>query len=384
MNLIKSFKIYFIIIFISFIFSLYSFETFLNYKKNKNSNLKFKKELLLKNENKVYDERTTEQYYRHLLKENKNVSVAFYPNYFLNENSIFQPLSGVSNSLTINCNENGYISTYLSDRFGFNNPDTEWDGDEIEYIVIGDSFAHGACVNRPNDISSILRNLTKKKVLNLGYGHIGPLFEYIILREYLPKNTKKILWLYYEGNDQLDLNIELNNKFLNNYLSDSKFSQKLTSRQHEVDELIKKKIPDLLRYREELRNKENVKYKILKFLRLDKTKRVFRNKKEKFQKKKFVEIIKKANDLAINNNSTLYFVYLPSYHRYNKLIKDNNYKDFIFIKNSMKTLNIPFIDLHTDLISNNPKAYFPFGLAGHYNENGYKELGKFLFEKTKK
>ena len=53
----------------------------------------------------------------------------------------------------------------MSDRFGFNNPDTEWDGDEIEYIVIGDSFAHGACVNRPNDISSILRNLTKKKVL---------------------------------------------------------------------------------------------------------------------------------------------------------------------------------------------------------------------------
>ena len=199
--MIKSLKVYFIIIFISFIFSLYSFETFLNYKKNKNSNLKFKKELLLKNENKVYDERTTEQYYRHLLKENKNVSVAFYPNYFLNENSIFQPLSGVSNSLTINCNENGYISTYLSDRFGFNNPDTEWDGDEIEYIVIGDSFAHGACVNRPNDISSILRNLTKKKVLNLGYGHIGPLFEYIILREYLPKNTKKIFKLYYEGND---------------------------------------------------------------------------------------------------------------------------------------------------------------------------------------
>ena len=79
----------------------------------------------------------------------------------------------------------------------------------------------------------------------------------------------------------------------------------------------------------------------------------------------------------------VYFVYLPSYHRYNKLIKDNNYNDFIFIKNSMRDLNIPFIDLHTDLISKNPKAYFPFGLAGHYNENGYKEVGKFLFEKTK-
>ena len=384
LNLIKSSKVYVIIIIISVLSSLYSYEAFLNYKKNENRSLKLKKELLLEKENKVYDERTIEQYFRHLSGKNKNVSVAFYPNYFLRENSIFQPLSGVSNSLTIICNENGYMSTYLSDRFGFNNPNEEWNGGEVEYLIIGDSFAQGSCVNRPNDIASILRNLTEKKILNLGYGDIGPLFEYAILREYMQKNTKKILWLYYEGNDQSDLNKELGNEFLKNYLLDSKFSQKLITRQPEVDELIKKKIPDLLRYKEELRNKENVKYKILKFIRLDKTKRVFRNKKEKFQKKKFIEIIKKANDLAIDNNSKLYFVYLPSYYRYNKIIKDNDYNDFNYIKNSIRDLNIPFIDLHTDLISKNYKAYFPFGLEGHYNAWGYKEVGKYLFEKTKK
>ena len=49
------------------------------------------------------------------------------------------------------------------------NPDTEWDAKEIEYILIGDSFTFGACVNRPHDVSSILRNLSKKSVLNLGY-----------------------------------------------------------------------------------------------------------------------------------------------------------------------------------------------------------------------
>ena len=160
--MIKLFKVYIIIIIASVLISLYSFEAYLNFQKNQNSNLKLKKELLLKKENKVYDERTIGQYYRYLSSENKNVSVAFYPNYFLKENSKFQPLSGVSNSLTIVCNENGYMSTYLSDRFGFNNPNEEWDSDEIEYIIIGDSFAHGACVNRPNDISSILRNITIK------------------------------------------------------------------------------------------------------------------------------------------------------------------------------------------------------------------------------
>ena len=101
LNLIKSLKVYIIIILISILFSLYSFEAFLNYQQNENISLKLKKKLLLKKENKVYDERTIEQYFRYLSGKNKNVSVAFYPNYFLRENSIFQPLSGLSNFMSI-------------------------------------------------------------------------------------------------------------------------------------------------------------------------------------------------------------------------------------------------------------------------------------------
>ena len=91
LNLIKSSKVYIIIIIISVLSSLYSFEAFLNYKKDENRSLKLKKELLLEKENKVFDERTIEQYFRYLSGKNKNISVAFYPNYFLRENSIFQP-----------------------------------------------------------------------------------------------------------------------------------------------------------------------------------------------------------------------------------------------------------------------------------------------------
>ena len=64
LNLIKSLKVYIIIILISILFSLYSFEAFLNYQKSANDNLKFKKKMLLQKENKIYDERTTDQYYR--------------------------------------------------------------------------------------------------------------------------------------------------------------------------------------------------------------------------------------------------------------------------------------------------------------------------------
>ena len=52
------------------------------------------------------------------------------------------PLSGISNSKTIHCNESGFYSIYQSDRYGFNNPDEEWDNSEIEYLLIGDSFTN--------------------------------------------------------------------------------------------------------------------------------------------------------------------------------------------------------------------------------------------------
>ena len=77
-------------------------------------------------------------------------------NFFKDENNIL-PLSGVSNIKTITCNENGYYAIYDSDRYGFNNPDGEWDKKNIEYFLIGDSFTDGACVNEPNDIGSILK-----------------------------------------------------------------------------------------------------------------------------------------------------------------------------------------------------------------------------------
>ena len=73
---------------------------------------------------------------------------------------------------------------------------------------MGDSYVHGACVNRPNDISSVLRNLSNETVLNLGYGANGPLIEYATLREYLEIGVRKILWFYFEGNDLNDLEYE--------------------------------------------------------------------------------------------------------------------------------------------------------------------------------
>ena len=379
----KNFKLYLKISIVSIFFSIYSFEGYLIYKNLNEKNFNYKKKLFYENQKKKYDERSISQYYNYLKKNSyKKVTVVFYPNYFLRENINFQPLSGLSNTLTINCNENVYYSTYMSDRYGYNNPDEVWESNEIEYMLVGDSFTHGACVNRPYDIGSVLRKLTKTDVLNLGYGLNGPLLEFATLKEFLNKKPKKILWLYFEGNDLSDLNFELENEILNNYLLDENFSQNIILKQNQVDKLIENRILDLDNYRNDLSRKENLKYKILKFIRLDKTKRILSHKNEILQKEKLLEIIKKANDLSIKNGSKFFFVYLPSYERYNKFVNQKNYKEYFFIISTLRNLKIPIIDIHSDVISKNPKSFFPFGLTGHYNEKGYLEVSKYIKQFT--
>ena len=172
-----SFKL--IIIFIATLLSIYSLEIMLSFWNN--SSLKAKK----------WDKYNLSRYsvYNNLKEKNPNLALTSAPhNYLKNNNYGLLPLSGISNILTINCNELGYWSKYVSDRYGFNNPNDSWDKEEIKYLIIGDSFVHGDCVNKPDDLSNQLRLKIKDNfgVLNLGYGGNGPLLEYATLKEYFP------------------------------------------------------------------------------------------------------------------------------------------------------------------------------------------------------
>ena len=141
---------------------------------------------------------------------------------------------------------------FKSDRYGFNNPDDQWDKDNIEFFIVGDSFAMGECVNRPHDFGSVLRTISNKASLNLGYSSNGPNIQYAVMREYLDKRVKNILWMYYEGNDLQDMLDTLDNsKIINNYLNDLKFSQNLKSKQNKLDELNDINIKKQLDYHQE-------------------------------------------------------------------------------------------------------------------------------------
>ena len=383
-------KDYLIISIISIFICLYFCEGYLVFLKN-NKEENFKKEFVVKK--KIFKETTGHKYdirskyeiYEDLKKIDKDIKLSISPNIFINEKYKLYPLSGISNSKTIHCNENGYYSIYQSDRYGFNNPDIEWDQKEIEYLLVGDSFTHGACVNRPNDIASVLRLLSNKSALNLGFSSNGPLIEYATLREYLGSNVKKVLWIYY-SNDIDNLVNELTNEELKKYIEDLNHTQKLKFFQKDLDNIGNTIVE---RYYHLYKKKKPVIY----FLKLNQV-RIILNKylPLKFQsnpiltsqpqtKLEFKKIIKMAKDLTSANSSQLYFIYIPGYYNYSQNFEDMNY---LFLKKVTKELNIPFIDIHQEVLVNekNPLELFPFGFFGHYNEEGYKKIAEGIFYAT--
>jgi len=341
---------------------------------------------------KNFDKRTLLEIYQDLKKEDPNVVISLHGMSLSDDNSIYFSLSGLSNRKTIFCNENGYYSIYNSDRYGFNNPDKEWDKEEIEFFLVGDSFAHGACVNEPDTISGNLRTLIDNKggILNLGQDDNGTLIEYATLREYLPvKRVKRVLWLYY-ANDLTNLSNELNNKILVNYLNDKNFTQNIISRKQEIEKLLLKKIEQT-----RIAKLHSIKFSFVKLfltrqIIFDKIKIYFstftttsREEKSLLQLKEFEKILKLSNKLTMENNSKLYFILLPSYGRYT--IKKNgvDYQEYGYkkITEIVESLDIPVIDIHKELFKKqkDPLSLFPFKKSGHYNEKGYQLVAKTIF-----
>ena len=115
-------KINLIIVFCSILFSLYLFEIYLNVLDEKKDFKEIKK-IYEKKTGKVFDERTS----REVFEQSKDLGfvMSVPPIVHINRHDKIFPLSGISNAKTIVCNENGYYSSYKSDRYGFNNLNSE-------------------------------------------------------------------------------------------------------------------------------------------------------------------------------------------------------------------------------------------------------------------
>ena len=330
-----------------------------------------------------FDQRTRLEVIKDLKAEGVEAVPPVIPQYLIDKGGIHQdgtilfPLGGISKKTTVGKNEGGKYSIYKSDRYGFNNPDSEWDSSNIKWLMVGDSFARGSSVQEGEEIAGQIRYLTNSTVINLGINGNGPLTELATLTEYAKSlRPKKILWAYFE-NDLNNMHQEKSLPILMQYLEDN-FSQNLMDRQKEIDrelkELIAKDTHALLSKTQWLRL-YNIRLKI-KILTSS-------NEPKKVNAKidpLFIKILAKAKKRTEAWGGGLYFVYLPSFSHFNE---KKNYdlnrqkKELIEL---VKGLSIPVIDIQQKVFSDHPDplSLFPLRINGHYNAKGYSEVAKAI------
>lgn len=307
-------------------------------------------------------------------------------NYLDFQSSHIFPLSGPYNKLTVDCNEYGYTATYKSDRYGYSNPNNEWDKKINNILLIGSSFAHGACIDRKKDISANLRKLSNKSVLNLGYSGAGPLSNYASLREYSSdKNFNHLVFLYYEGSSLKHLVNEIQNPILSEYLNNFKFSQNLKLKKKEIEKLHNlinnKSLNSLETQFNENRNLRSALWKFIKLYNIRMKnltpKPIF--VQDDFPETEFIKVVKKIDEFAKLNNAKLHFVYLPSYWRYKKIKIYKNYKK---ISELIKKEKINFIDINVQLFlkETHPLKNFVKKKPGHYTSDAYKKIADIILK----
>ncbi|MDA9714106.1 hypothetical protein N9U37_00595 [Prochlorococcus sp. AH-736-N10] len=165
----------------------------------------------------------------------KNGSKKAYPAYLFDpqihkSNSLYW-FGHPPNSLIVYCEEASGLTEFQTNKLGFRSVLNQNLDNPLDLILIGDSFAEGACINAPYDIAS---NLGKNSnVLNLGKGGSGPLFQFGLinelsrlsdLKEITLKDGFDVVWIIFTGNDLKNLAEERQTK-LSLYLNDDKYQQ---------------------------------------------------------------------------------------------------------------------------------------------------------------
>ena len=329
-----------------------------------------------------FDDRTVLGVTEDLIAEGVD-AVPFGPNLRLGKEAatkpeLLLPLGGVSNKTIVLMNESGQHGIYKSDRYGFNNPDSQWDLPKIEWLLTGDSYTEGFSVQQGEDIAGQIRSITKSSVINIGIASNGPLLELAALKEYGPSlHPKRVLWIYFEGNDLSELEGEKKLPKLMQYLQDD-FSQNLINRQKEIDHILLKYIKTQMTL-----------YKT-RWMRLYAVRQLIEPVPERRSCGDFIldpllaKILIKAKERTEAWGGKLYFVYLPEFSRYNETVDDHDdlHREKSEVIELVRGLNIPVIDIHQEVFTDHPDplALFPPGsnVDSHYAAEGYSEVAKAI------
>ena len=171
------------------------------------------------------------------------------------------------------------------------------------------------------------------------------------------------------------LSEELKNEILKQYLNDDDFSQFLKTKQKLINNLAKKMILS----QQQIPQPSN----LINFLKIYNLRYslLTEPQSQPAPQNEFKKILELANNFTKENNAKLFFVYLPEYSRYK-----NNYINTTYeaVKKIVEDLNIPFIDVHSELFNKveKPLEFFSYKKFGHYSIFGYKETARLIYNLT--
>ena len=296
----------------------------------------------------------------------------------------------VPNSKIILCNEDGEYVFFKSDKFGFRNNNKNYDNQNFKNgqmpILIGDSFGLGVCI----EDKIYLKNINDK-ILNLSVSGSGPISQIALINEYLIKfKTNKIIWLYYEGNDFLDLEIEMKNSIFKKYLNSSdkwptyNYFQNINNTNkflvNYIENLKKTKIIEGSSFKEIKYGKD---FSLNRLIKLTAVRNIFRNYKNRNnygQSKKlntYLNSFNELNKLLLNKNIEVNFIFLPSYKTIARGEISQSIKDLKkILKTNFKNIEIYNFDEH--IIKNFPKEKIYINPRSHFSQDAYKELYTFI------
>ncbi len=319
------------------------------------------------------------------------------------------PLSNISNSTILHCNEVGVWETFESDKYGFNNPKeiiSRSNKKNLNLLLIGDSFIEGACSGKGNDISSKMRS-KGYNVLNLGKAGSGLFAGIARMREYQNAynfDYDYLVYFIYGDNDLTDTAREYAHPFYKKYINDKKFTQNLSNRQEEVDEYWKSffsiigekdflaKNPFISKFGQtyvpatELYKAPEFKHHLKNVLLFSNIRSLIKENltknftnlesKERDRQFKIIEEAVIAFKNELNEKAKFVIVYLPSYSEIKYKKKTNFQKE---IPKILYNSGIFYFNANERFKELNIKDIFEFGYGlGHYSSDGYGHLADFV------
>jgi hypothetical protein len=314
---------------------------------------------------------------------NKNIYLNFGSYKLINKkNNSLLPLSGYKNSIIILClDEHNKPIYYLSDNNGFSNKKKN---DINDFLLIGDSYVHGMCVNTKDNLNSQFDKFFFK-TSSLGVGGNGPLLEFATFKEYEEDyNYKDLILFITPSNDFKDLSNERNNKILMNYLNVSNFKQNIKKPENELKkEIIFNDFFSV--YHFNLKQLGNLLEKILKNDYIDNN---YDYLKDESLDRLFFKILNEFNKFAKTKDKKFYVVFnslnpdflFPTTNDTKKLkdlLLDDKLKK---IKKHLNQKNILFFDYNEYILKNYDKNNISTifkkidGHWDHYTERGFFEL----------